>query len=434
MLTGLKHYKIGIFSIILTAGYIIASFLIYKFVITNIYSEIKGMHKFSRTASKRRLSAANNYSAERELHEIKELVAIKNGENRINSVFIASSGVFLLIIAGLSLFLFIDEKKVRDTNERYERIFKTNSAPMILVDAETGKISDANEAAIRFYGFLPAEFLGSNISVLNPYMSEAEMAHMRIRIMENGPSVIFLKHRNKDGEKKIIKYFATSVSINKRMYIIGTVIDMTEKDILESQLEIERDSLKMLPETDALTGAFNKRKFEEILTGWMNEAEKNKSGLSLVFLGIDNFNDINDNFGRKVANRILKALSEIIKSRLRITDIVSRCGGDFMIIMPETSASRARDIARTILDEASGNSYGMPDIKVIIQGTGARSLENVSISIGIAACRFDDESENVKVEEWNNGADSIKKRAYTALYRARVNGGGRIEIRRRRRK
>ncbi len=105
---------------------------------------------------------------------------------------------------------------------------------------------------------------------------------------------------------------------------------------------------------DHLTGALNRKALERDL--------KNLNGYSVIFIDIDDFKAINDKFGHKVGDEILKKLSVILRSSLRSMDRVYRYGGDeFVILLPKTDLETAEEIAKRLKKASSDISInGIP--------------------------------------------------------------------------
>jgi len=116
-----------------------------------------------------------------------------------------------------------------------------------------------------------------------------------------------------------VKWFEVSV---KPMFeggrfvgYIGTTRDITEKKEYESQLKIYINELKIMnaklermATVDVLTGAYNRRKFDDDLTSMIKKKEKYGISFSLIFLDIDNFKTINDCFGHKTGDSVLQCI------------------------------------------------------------------------------------------------------------------------------
>lgn len=99
---------------------------------------------------------------------------------------------------------------------------------------------------------------------------------------------------------------------------------------------------KLMAITDFLTGLYNHRYFQQILTQELGRARRYQKMLSLVILDIDNFKSFNDRYGHAVGDKVLIAIGEIINRSLRKVDYAFRYGGEeFVILLPETSLEHA---------------------------------------------------------------------------------------------
>jgi diguanylate cyclase (GGDEF)-like protein len=108
----------------------------------------------------------------------------------------------------------------------------------------------------------------------------------------------------------------------------------------------ERD-LRLLSETDSLTGLANRRRFERLIDIEMRRAARNRSPLSLLMVDIDRFKLINDRFGHAYGDRVLQAVAErLVAAVRRPGDLAARVGGDeFAVLLPETNGDGAVAVA-----------------------------------------------------------------------------------------
>ncbi|WP_374980323.1 diguanylate cyclase [Pseudomonas solani] len=174
----------------------------------------------------------------------------------------------------------------------------------------------------------------------------------------------------------------------------GYISDVTGHKLVEQEL-------RALSITDALTGVFNRRHFQERLDAEIARALRSEGPFSLVMLDIDHFKLVNDQHGHEAGDRVLKQLCQRIGQRLRRIDVLCRLGGEeFIVLCPETNLEQARSLAEALLQ-------GMRRDEVA--GVG-----HVTASFGCAC--------------WRDGetADALLRRVDTAAYSAKQ--GGRDQV------
>ncbi|MBL8795341.1 MAG: GGDEF domain-containing protein [Planctomycetia bacterium] len=126
---------------------------------------------------------------------------------------------------------------------------------------------------------------------------------------------------------------------NALMRCIFFVITST----LLSRLRDELRSAQRLANTDPLTGAANRRRFYETVQQELRRAARHPRPLTLAYLDLDHFKEINDLLGHAVGDQLLHHVVRIVQEHIRGTDLVARLGGDeFAIFLPETDAEGAQ--------------------------------------------------------------------------------------------
>ena len=114
------------------------------------------------------------------------------------------------------------------------------------------------------------------------------------------------------------------------------VFEDTTKELRLSnrRLEAAREELRNLALTDPLTGAYNRRFFDEIIGRELERHRRAGQALSVVFLDVDRFKAVNDVHGHVIGDTLLRDVAEFLKRKLRETDYVFRWGGDeFLVLM-----------------------------------------------------------------------------------------------------
>ncbi|MDA3909265.1 MAG: bacteriohemerythrin [Sulfurimonas sp.] len=179
-----------------------------------------------------------------------------------------------------------------------------------------------------------------------------------------------------------------------------TKLYQSKNDLELKNKEKENLKLEEMAFIDPLTGAVNRRKFEELSEKEMERSARYKSSLSFLMLDIDYFKAINDTYGHAAGDEILKHFSSICLDMARSLDIVARIGGEeFVVMLPETDSDGAYMFAERFREKIYSS-------EVEIEG----QIIKYSVSIGIAI--LDNEKE---VKE-------ILQKADKALYKAKEAG------------
>lgn len=121
---------------------------------------------------------------------------------------------------------------------------------------------------------------------------------------------------------------------------------------LEQALRISRRHLQRLERiatTDGLTELVNQRHFRKLFDLQLARARRYNRRLSLIFLDIDHFKEVNDTHGHQAGDEVLKKVAEVLRDTARCTDTVARLGGEeFAVLMEETGAKGAERYAERI--------------------------------------------------------------------------------------
>ncbi|MUM77122.1 PAS domain S-box protein [Pseudodesulfovibrio sp. F-1] len=290
------------------------------------------------------------------------------------------------------------DRQLHEREKQYRALFENNHAVMLLMDPRTGRIVDANPAAVLFYGH-PAETLRAmSLSDINAQDEKAIFKEMVDSRRERRPYFIH-RHRLANGEERDVEVYSGPIMVQGNQLIYSVVHDITERARLEREM-------KRLATTDALTGAGNRHEFFRLAEQELRRARRYGHALSVIMLDIDYFKSINDTHGHQTGDAVLKALSALVRASLRDTDIFGRLGGEeFAIVLPETDLENGRRVAQRLREDLAGLTVRLRDKAV-----------NFTVSIGIAALKNKDRV----IEDTVNRADE-------ALYRAKRMGRNRVE-------
>jgi diguanylate cyclase (GGDEF)-like protein len=109
-----------------------------------------------------------------------------------------------------------------------------------------------------------------------------------------------------------------------------------------------------LSRTDSLTGAMNIRAFFEIVEYQIISLQRQSSPYTMAYIDIDNFKEVNDRYGHKKGDDLLKTIVRCFVGSLRKTDLVARMGGDeFIIFLPSTNQEAAKITMNKIMTNIS---------------------------------------------------------------------------------
>lgn len=134
-------------------------------------------------------------------------------------------------------------------------------------------------------------------------------------------------------------YRILDLSIN--FTIVSSAVILIIRYVMK-QYSTHSTDLYLASITDSLTGLYNRRYFTEFIHAEYNRATRTGQHFSMILLDLNHFKKINDNYGHMTGDKVLIAISEIIKKCLRSYDIAARYGGDeFVIILPATEKDDA---------------------------------------------------------------------------------------------
>jgi PAS domain S-box-containing protein len=128
------------------------------------------------------------------------------------------------------------ENELRESENRYRTLFEDHAAVELLIDAQTGRIVDANQSALAYYGWNKAELTKKRIQEINtlsPIEVEREMDDARKKHRNH----FQFKHRRADGSVSDVRVFSSPIVIKGKEYLHSIVLDITKEKQLEAQLQ-----------------------------------------------------------------------------------------------------------------------------------------------------------------------------------------------------
>lgn len=201
-------------------------------------------------------------------------------------------------------------------------------------------------------------------------------------------------------------------SNDKKKFNPSLATDFVER--LSSRLAIAienltiRNQLEKVSLTDQLTGLYNRRSLAELMPLEFERAKRYDHQLSILMIDLDDFKQINDQYGHGAGDLILSNLGKILIDNTRRNDAVVRYGGDeFLVIMPHTDGEQARVVADKILEKTRERSISLSETTKI----------SCSLSLGLATFP----AAGIETSE------ALLNQADQNLYTAKKEGKGKIK-------
>jgi diguanylate cyclase (GGDEF)-like protein len=201
---------------------------------------------------------------------------------------------------------------------------------------------------------------------------------------------------------ELMLYYGLPISMVTAAILMGLGVADRMREQRRALSDAERRA-----QTDPLTGVLNRRSFLERLEAACSRAQARALPISLLFIDLDHFKQINDTFGHLAGDACLKAVIPAINAELRQSDVIGRYGGEeFVVLLSSADAQSAHPLAERILKRIA-------DVRVEGFGKPIR----LTCSIGVATSDM--------LGEWG---ERLIAHADTAVYAAKLSGRNRVQL------
>ena len=281
----------------------------------------------------------------------------------------------------------------------YRRFFETARDGMLIMDADTGKITDVNPYLLKLLGFSRADFVNKHFWDIRPFMGIAtnkqafeEWRRQEYQLHDE------LSLETNEGERIGVEWISTAYSANQVHWVQCMICDLPRRTQLSTDLRTQyEESNEFLANYDALTNLPNRNLLNNRLEKAIRLARRESKHLAILFLDLDNFKIINDSWGHDAGDKVLAGIARQLNGFVRAGDTVSRWGGDeFVILLWDCGIDGAAFVA----DKLTGSEFKADGIDM-----------NVSMSAGISI--FPEDGEHCQV---------LLKNADIAMYHAKRAG------------
>ncbi|MGY6275686.1 diguanylate cyclase domain-containing protein [Methylomonas sp. MgM2] len=209
-------------------------------------------------------------------------------------------------------------------------VFSASSDGILITDAVMHIVS-VNQALCKMTGYDEHELLGKPPTMLQSgYTSHNEYEQMWQSLNDSGQWQGELFDRKKSGALLPVRVSINRITNagNELTHYVAILSDISQRKAEEAQL-------RHIAYHDPLTGLANRVLFDDMLDRAIQLAMRNHSKFAVLFLDLDKFKPVNDVFGHKVGDQLLKLVAQRLVRTVRNTDTVTRLGGDEFVVLLE---------------------------------------------------------------------------------------------------
>jgi diguanylate cyclase (GGDEF)-like protein/PAS domain S-box-containing protein len=224
----------------------------------------------------------------------------------------------------------------------FENAFRNAPIGMALLDL-TGRSLRVNQALCRITGYAPGELQAKTLQEMT-HPDDFDLDADDLGQLLSGEIGSYQAEKRLRHEWGHYIWAQTTVSLvrddqNEPLQLLYQVQDISTRRELEAHLAY-------LVDHDFLTGLPNRRRFEQELRMHVEEVARYGPTGALLLIDLDNFKDVNDTFGHKAGDDVLKGIAGLLKRRTRRTDLLARLGGDeFGLLLTRADAAQAATVA-----------------------------------------------------------------------------------------
>lgn len=303
--------------------------------------------------------------------------------------------IVILILLSFSLAVY----RLMRRDQYFSSLMEKSSDIVIGIRAHSGEITFISSSVKALLSHDEAFYIGHHISRLFPQSDCVRIQTLLKSVSRHGylpESRLEVHLRRADGESIVAEMLMQVSTSEDGQYteISGDIRDISER----KQLEL---TLTEMAHTDTLTGLPNRSQFRYIAGQAINTANALQSGLALMFIDLDDFKSVNDRCGHSTGDKLLIEVARRIGASLRVSDTVSRFGGDEFVVW--FNQIQTEDDLR-VIGEKIIKALSEP---ILIDGCVCR----IGASIGVARYPSD-----------GNDAEGLLRAADQAMYTVKHEG------------
>jgi diguanylate cyclase (GGDEF)-like protein/PAS domain S-box-containing protein len=272
----------------------------------------------------------------------------------LNELWLRSFITLLFISFGVAVQALLNHQikltsRMRDQEAKTRLIIDTANEAFFAMD-DFGIIHDWNPYAEKLFGWKRNEILSNKLSktiIPDEQHEEFNQILSKLNRQKNDTqnTTMELRAKRRDGKTLLIELVVTSIQKGEHTIYNAFARDVTERKNFE-------EKLKYLSYHDSLTGLPNRQLFYDRLNNVLSLAHRKNYNIALLFLDLDGFKAVNDNYGHDLGDELLKEIARRLSTHTRSMDTVARLGGDeFILLLPDIgNRENAASVAEKIID------------------------------------------------------------------------------------
>jgi diguanylate cyclase (GGDEF)-like protein/PAS domain S-box-containing protein len=285
-----------------------------------------------------------------------------------------------------------DRAIMKNYQEFYSNILDNISSGVYFVDRDR-VITYWNKGAERLSGFTALEVVGSKCSSFLNHIDEKG----NVLCGDNCPLLGTINdgnHRqaevlmmNKMGQR--VPVLVQAMPMQENGEILGAVEifqDISPLKLAEARIR----ELSDVAFIDPLTQVYNRAGLDKIMQTWFHDFLLFNYSFSVIFIDVDQFKQVNDQYGHLIGDQILASIGSRLKQELRQVDIVGRWGGDeFVVLLNDVSSQTIQNVIQKIRDILNSQPYQTSIGELLVTCSSGGVIPNTSDTLETLMMRAD---------------------------------------------